>query len=65
MKEEIKKQNKIVYKYKDLIENELSKGQIQALLEFNHQEVPSGKSNVSSLMAIFTNVYEHWPAIIS
>lgn len=46
IQEEIKKQNKIMYKYKDLVEKELSRGQIQALLEYNKQQVPSGNSNV-------------------
>lgn len=48
IQEEIKKQNKILYKYKDVVERELTKGQIHTLLEYNRQQVPSGKSNVIS-----------------
>lgn len=45
MKEQIKKQNKILYKYRDDLE-QLTKSELQALLEFNNQHIPSGRSEV-------------------
>ncbi len=43
--EEIKKQNKILFKYRDQLES-LSKQDLQILLEFNDQQIPSGVSEV-------------------
>ena len=59
-KEEIKKQNKIMYKYRDELE-QLSKQELKSLLEFNDQQIPPGKSEVYffallfSLYSILTN----------
>lgn len=50
MKEQIKKQNKILYKYRDELE-QLSKSDLQALLEHNDQHIPAGKSEVLDLIA--------------
>lgn len=44
-KEEIKKQNKIMFKYRDELEK-LSKQELQLLLEFNDQDAPAGVSEV-------------------
>lgn len=41
--EERKKQNKLMFKYRDSLKNELSKKDMSALLEYNDQEIPVGE----------------------
>ena len=48
MKDEIKKQNKIQFKYRDQLEA-VSKQDLQILLEHNEQQIPSGVSEVRFL----------------
>lgn len=43
--EEIKKQNKIQFKYRDQLET-LTKQELQAMLEYNDQQIPSGTSEI-------------------
>lgn len=45
-KEEMKKQNKVQFKYRDQLES-VSKKDLEILLESNEQEIPSGMSEVS------------------
>ena len=47
--EEIKKQNKIQFKYRDQLET-LTKQELQILLEYNDQQIPSGTSEVFKLL---------------
>lgn len=44
--DEIKKQNRILYQYRDQLEI-LSKHELQILLEFNDQQIPPGLSEVN------------------
>lgn len=53
LKEEIKKQNKIQFKYRDQLES-LTKQELQILLEYNDQQIPSGTSEV---LALFINIF--------
>lgn len=54
--EEIKKQNKIQFKYRDQLET-LTKQELQAMLEYNDQQIPSGTSEVISMLSqSLTNV---------
>ncbi|EFX75651.1 hypothetical protein DAPPUDRAFT_55885 [Daphnia pulex] len=50
LKEEIKKQNKIQFKYRDQLET-LTKQELQILLEYNDQQIPSGTSEMLDLLA--------------
>ena len=52
--EEIKKQNKILFKYRDQLES-LSKQELQILLESNDQQIPSGVSEVHLFIEFFFN----------
>ena len=54
-REEIKNQNKTIYKYRDLLEKHLSKSELQQLLEYNGQEIPSGTSKVNKTIS---SIYE-------
>ena len=49
IKAEIKKQNEIMYKYRDELEKNLTKAELSALIEYNKQDPPTGPSNVSNL----------------
>jgi hypothetical protein len=42
-KEEMKKQNKKIFYYRDLLEKHLKKKELEALLEHNDQEIPVGQ----------------------
>ena len=42
----IKKQNKLMYKYRDQLKNVLKKKDLQYLLEYNDQDIPSGEDRV-------------------
>ena len=42
-KEEMKKQNKKMYYYRDLMQKQLKKKELEALLEHNKQEIPIGQ----------------------
>lgn len=44
---EIKKQNDIMYKYRDELKANLKKTALQQLLEFNSQDIPPGEEAVS------------------
>ena len=54
--EEIKKQNKIQFKYRDQLET-LTKQELQILLEYNDQQIPSGTSEVFKLLIFDLSVY--------
>ena len=45
-KEEIKKQMKKIYYYRDMMENKLAKKELEELLVFNEQEIPTGVDKV-------------------
>jgi uncharacterized protein with gpF-like domain len=42
----IKKQNKIIYKYRDQLKKVLKRKDLQYLLEYNDQDIPSGEERV-------------------
>ena len=42
-KEEMKKQNKKMFYYRDLLKKHLKKTELQSLLEHNKQEIPTGE----------------------
>lgn len=44
--DKIKKQNKLIYKYRDQLKNVLKKKDLQYLLEYNDQDIPSGEDRV-------------------
>lgn len=44
--EKMKEQNKIQFKYRDQLES-LTKQELQILLEYNDQQIPSGTSEVN------------------
>ncbi|XP_066991017.2 poly [ADP-ribose] polymerase [Anabrus simplex] len=48
---ELKKQNSIMYKYRDNLRTELEKKSLAALLEYNNQEVPSGEDRILDRLA--------------
>jgi hypothetical protein len=43
---EIKDQSKLMYKYRDQLKKHLKKKDLQYLLEYNEQDVPSGEDRV-------------------
>lgn len=51
----MKKQNEQLYAIKDQISS-LDKKEMIALLEKNHQEIPSGVSNVSAIIFLYCNI---------
>ena len=42
----IKKQNKLMYKYRDQLKNVLKRKDLQYLLEYNDQDIPPGEDRV-------------------
>ncbi len=46
-KEALKKQMTKIFYYRDLLERNLKKGELQDLLEYNKQEVPTGNESVT------------------
>ena len=42
-KEEMKKQNKKMFYYRDLLQKGLKKKDLEGLLEYNNQEIPVGQ----------------------
>jgi hypothetical protein len=44
--DKIKKQNKLIYKHRDQLKKVLKKKDLQYLLEYNDQDVPSGEDRV-------------------
>ncbi|XP_022914189.2 poly [ADP-ribose] polymerase [Onthophagus taurus] len=48
---EMKEQNKIMYKYRDELKNNLNKKSLQLLLERNEQEIPPGEDNILNRLA--------------
>jgi len=44
--EAIKKQNKLMYKYRDQLKEEVTKKWLEHLLKYNDQHVPSGEERV-------------------
>ena len=48
-KEEMKKQNKKMFYYRDLLEKGLKKKELEALLEHNNQEIPVGQVTNTNL----------------
>lgn len=49
---EMKKQNKIMFDYRDQLKNQLKKKELQELLEYNGQEVPVGPEKVQSFLSV-------------
>ena len=48
LEKKIEAQNKILFKYRDQLKENLKKHELQQLLEFNGQEVPVGINDVSN-----------------
>jgi hypothetical protein len=44
--DKIKEQNKLMYKYRDQLKKVLKKKDLQYLLEYNDQDIPSGEDRV-------------------
>ena len=57
-KEEMKKQNKKMFYYRDLLKKHCKKAEMYSLLEHNKQEIPQGEV---SLEPINTNSMFHFP----
>ncbi|XP_077299838.1 poly-(ADP-ribose) polymerase [Arctopsyche grandis] len=47
----LKEQNKLFYKYRDSLKNNLSKSELQSILEFNKQNVPPGEDRILNALA--------------
>ena len=58
-KEEVKKQNKKIFHYRDSLESSLKKNELQELLEYNKQEIPVGNDNVCVLFLLLTALLSH------
>ncbi|KAJ9595723.1 hypothetical protein L9F63_013086 [Diploptera punctata] len=54
--EEVKKQCKEMYKYRDQLKKELRKKDLQFMLEFNKQEIPTGEEQLQSDIMTFGNL---------
>lgn len=50
IEKEYRKQNKLLYKYKDQLNAELDTKELSYLLEYNNQQVPTGRDVVSKLI---------------
>lgn len=46
-KDELKKQVKKVYYYRDMLQRHLAKKDLEELLTFNQQEIPTGEDRVN------------------
>lgn len=46
LEKEIKEQSTIIFKYRDQLKDQLNKNELQSLLEYNTQEIPSGLETV-------------------
>jgi len=44
--DEIKKQNDLMYKYRDQLKKDLTKKDLMFLLKYNYQDIPSGEDRV-------------------
>ena len=44
----LQEQSKLIWKYRDLLKNNLSKVNMHQLLEANDQKIPKGEASVSS-----------------
>lgn len=53
---EYKEQNKQMYKYRDKLA-QVDFGDLKYLLEYNDQEIPTGKDNVSIFFYVWENRY--------
>ena len=53
MKETLKKQNEVIFKYRDWLKKELSKKDLTLLFEFNQQETPKGEDSVRIKKILF------------
>lgn len=56
-KEEIKKQMKKLYYYRDMLEHNLAKKELEELLEHNGQEIPSGQDRVRASHVSFFRIF--------
>lgn len=50
VEQQMREQNKIIYKYRDLLRDNLTKNQMIELLTYNDQEVPAGEDRVRILL---------------
>ena len=48
-------QNKIMYKYRDQLEKNLTKNELTELLQYNDQDVPAGQDRVSVWRGLILN----------
>lgn len=53
----MKEQNKIMFKYRDKLKNELRKEELTELLQYNGQEVPVGSERVTNLCFYFYTMF--------
>ena len=62
-KEDIKKQNKKIFHYRDNLERSLKKNELQELLEYNKQEIPTGNDKVN-VIQIFISYFHKFITLI-